>query len=149
MVGIHSGPVTAGVLRGERQRFQLFGDTMNTTARIESTSRRGCIQVSQETANLLCEAGKENWLKPREDKILAKGKGDMQTFWLKVKTLTPSPQNDATTATHRENSSLADSSQSIKEASDGADEADTIASPSNENEERRNQHLPGEHSLRE
>lgn len=27
-VGIHSGPVTAGVLRGERARFQLFGDTM-------------------------------------------------------------------------------------------------------------------------
>ena len=31
-IGLHSGPVTAGVLRGERARFQLFGDTMNTTA---------------------------------------------------------------------------------------------------------------------
>jgi Adenylate and Guanylate cyclase catalytic domain len=29
-MGLHSGPVTAGVLRGERSRFQLFGDTMNT-----------------------------------------------------------------------------------------------------------------------
>lgn len=29
-IGIHSGPVTAGVLRGEKARFQLFGDTMNT-----------------------------------------------------------------------------------------------------------------------
>jgi len=29
-VGLHSGPVTAGVLRGEKARFQLFGDTMNT-----------------------------------------------------------------------------------------------------------------------
>lgn len=27
-IGIHSGPVTAGVLRGERSRFQLFGDTV-------------------------------------------------------------------------------------------------------------------------
>ena len=31
-VGIHSGPVTGGVLRGEKARFQLFGDTMNTAA---------------------------------------------------------------------------------------------------------------------
>ena len=29
-IGLHSGPVTAGVLRGEKARFQLFGDTMNT-----------------------------------------------------------------------------------------------------------------------
>jgi class 3 adenylate cyclase len=29
-VGLHSGAVTAGVLRGEKSRFQLFGDTVNT-----------------------------------------------------------------------------------------------------------------------
>jgi hypothetical protein len=38
-VGLHSGPVTAGVLRGEKARFQLFGDSMNTTARIETNGR--------------------------------------------------------------------------------------------------------------
>jgi class 3 adenylate cyclase len=66
-MGIHSGPVTAGVLRGERSRFQLFGDTMNTAARMEHTGQRDKIQVSQETADLLIAAGKTNWLSKRED----------------------------------------------------------------------------------
>lgn len=34
-IGIHSGGVTGGVLRGEKARFQLFGDTMNTASRME------------------------------------------------------------------------------------------------------------------
>lgn len=41
------------------------------------------IQVSQETANLLMEAGKESWVVPREDLVEAKGKGKLQTYWLK------------------------------------------------------------------
>jgi class 3 adenylate cyclase len=70
-IGLHSGPVVAGVLRGDRARFQLFGDTVNTTARIESTGARGAIHVSMETANLLSAAGKSHWVKPREEKVRA------------------------------------------------------------------------------
>ena len=81
-VGMHSGPVTAGVLRGEKARFQLFGDTMNTAARMESNSSRNRIHVSEATAKLLIEAGKSSWVKKREDTIVAKGKGVMQTFWV-------------------------------------------------------------------
>ena len=75
--GLHSGPVTAGVLRGDRARFQLFGDTVNTAARMESTGKRNRIQVSQTTADLLAEAGKAHWVQPREDAVQAKGKGTL------------------------------------------------------------------------
>jgi class 3 adenylate cyclase len=66
-MGIHSGPVTAGVLRGERSRFQLFGDAMNTAARMEHTGFRDKIQVSQETADLLIASGKTSWVIQRDD----------------------------------------------------------------------------------
>jgi len=81
-VGIHSGPVTAGVLRGDKSRFQLFGDTVNTAARIESSGLRNKIHLSHETAELLFAAGKSNWMARRTDTIVAKGKGEMQTYWL-------------------------------------------------------------------
>lgn len=81
-VGIHSGPVTAGVLRGERARFQLFGDTMNTCSRMESSGVAGRVHVSKETAQLLIRAGKESWIYPREEKVYAKGKGELETFFL-------------------------------------------------------------------
>jgi class 3 adenylate cyclase len=64
-VGLHSGAVTAGVLRGQRARFQLFGDAMNTAARMEQTGMKGKIQISQESAHCLVAAGKRyafvNW----------------------------------------------------------------------------------------
>lgn len=56
-IGIHSGPVTAGVLRGNN-RFDVFGDTINTASRIESTGEPDRIHISKETAELLQKAGK-------------------------------------------------------------------------------------------
>eukprot|EP00980_Cylindrotheca_fusiformis_P027886 scaffold22563_cov128-Cylindrotheca_fusiformis.AAC.3 len=78
-----SGQVTAGVLRGQRSRFQLFGDTMNTAARMESGGERNRIQVSQATAELLTEAGLARWIVPRSTKMFVKGKGEMQTYWVR------------------------------------------------------------------
>jgi class 3 adenylate cyclase len=77
-IGLHSGAVTAGVLRGEKSRFQLFGDTVNTASRMESTGVANKIQVSQETADLIHRAGRQYWLTPRNGTVTAKGKGEMQ-----------------------------------------------------------------------
>ena len=84
-IGIHSGPVTAGVLRGEKARFQLFGDTMNTASRIETTGKANRIHISQETGDLLQQHGKGHWLQIRHEKVEAKGKGKLSTYWLDLK----------------------------------------------------------------
>lgn len=51
--------------------------TVNTAARMETTGLRDRIHMSFETAELLKAAGRENWVKQREDKVVAKGKGEI------------------------------------------------------------------------
>ena len=64
--GLHSGPVTDGVLRGLRSRFDIFGNTLNTSSRMESTGIPTIIQISRVTTDLLSTAGKGIWVKPRD-----------------------------------------------------------------------------------
>lgn len=81
--GLHSGQVIGGVLRGDKGRFQLFGDCVNMASSMESTGVRNKIQISSATADLLAEAGHGDWTYPREMKIDVKGKGAIQTYFLK------------------------------------------------------------------
>lgn len=95
-VGLNSGPITAGVLRGERSRFQLFGDTVNTCARMESSGEGNKIHISEATAKLIDKAGYGYWIKDRQEMVELKGKGMMKTFWLTVKSSNNGDKKDTT-----------------------------------------------------
>eukprot|EP00980_Cylindrotheca_fusiformis_P007044 scaffold1479_cov127-Cylindrotheca_fusiformis.AAC.3 len=107
-----SGQVTAGVLRGERSRFQLFGDTMNTAARMEQSGERNRIQLSLATANMLSEAGLATWIMPRGGKIYVKGKGEMQTYWLRKSKARKSKGSD----TKSDMTTLTESAETVEES---------------------------------
>jgi adenylate cyclase len=79
-IGIHTGPITAGVIGTHKFVYDVWGDTVNTASRMESHSLPGRIQISAATRAALGDRFKLR----RRGVIEIKGKGTMETYFLDV-----------------------------------------------------------------
>lgn len=78
-IGIHTGPVVAGVIGSRKFSYDLWGDTVNIASRMESCGVSGGIQVTASTYERL----RDQYLFEPRGMISVKGKGEMMTYWLK------------------------------------------------------------------
>jgi class 3 adenylate cyclase len=77
-IGIHAGPIVAGVVGSSKFAYDVWGDTVNTASRLETTSDPGRIHLSADLARRI-EAG---FIVERRGMVDLKGKGSAETYWL-------------------------------------------------------------------
>ena len=79
-IGIHTGPVIAGIVGIKKFQYDIWGDTVNTASRMESNGAVGKINISQSTYELLKEDARFSF--EARGKIHAKGKGDIDMYFV-------------------------------------------------------------------
>lgn len=84
-IGLHIGPVVAGVIGHSRTAYDIWGDAVNTAARMEQNSEPGRIHVSSDFYQALSNSplARSFNCTPRAE-VVVKGKGILTTYWLQA-----------------------------------------------------------------
>lgn len=77
-IGIHTGPIIAGVVGEKKFAYDIWGDTVNVAARMESNSDAGRINISSSTYQLI----KDHFKCEYRGKISVKNKGEVEMYWV-------------------------------------------------------------------
>jgi class 3 adenylate cyclase len=77
-IGIHSGPLTAGVVGKKKFAFDIWGDTVNIASRMESACEPGKVNVSKDTWNLIHDQFNGTY----RGKVKVKNIGEIEMFYV-------------------------------------------------------------------
>jgi len=81
-VGLHTGPVIAGIVGVKKFQYDIWGDTVNTASRMESHGGVGMVNISQATYDLI--KGDSQFKFEHRGKIEAKGKGEVDMYFVNL-----------------------------------------------------------------
>jgi adenylate cyclase len=82
-IGLHSGSVVAGIVGVKKFAYDVWGDTVNTAARMEQNSMPGKINISGTTYELV----KDKFVCEHRGEIEAKGKGMMNMYYVESRNI--------------------------------------------------------------
>ncbi|WCL47783.1 adenylate/guanylate cyclase domain-containing protein [Leptospira sp. GIMC2001] len=77
-IGIHTGPVTAGVIGNNKFAYDIWGDTVNIASRMESSGEPGKVNISSDTYEII----KDMFDCEYRGKVKAKGKGELDMYFV-------------------------------------------------------------------